>query len=45
MFIVDAPDDETVAQASLKIGSSGSVRTDTHRAFSQEEFKKIVSRL
>ena len=45
MFIVEAPDDEIVAQASLKIGSLGSVRTDTHRAFSQDEFKKIVSRL
>lgn len=45
MFIVDAPDDETVAQASLKVASAGSVRTDTHRAFSLEEFKKIAARL
>lgn len=45
MFVVEAPDDETVAQASLKVGSSGNVRTNTHRAFSQEEFKKIISRL
>ncbi|MFC1980829.1 GYD domain-containing protein [Chloroflexota bacterium] len=45
MFIVEAPDDETVAQASLKLGSLGSVRTDTHRAFNQDEFKKIISRL
>ena len=45
MFIVEAPDDEVVAQASLKIGSLGSVRTDTHRAFSEDEFKKIISNL
>lgn len=45
MFIVEAPDDESVAQASLKVGSSGNVHTNTHRVFSQNEFKKIVSRL
>lgn len=45
MFILEAPDDETVAQASLKIGSLGNVHTNTHRAFSQDEFKKIISRL
>ena len=45
MFIVEAPDDEVVAQAALKIGSLGNVRTDTHRAFSEDEFKKIISNL
>lgn len=45
MFIVEAPNDEVVAQASLKIGSLGSVRTDTHRAFSEDEFKKIIAKL
>lgn len=45
MFIVEAPDDETIAQASLKVGSMGNVRTDTHRAFDEAEFKKITSRL
>ena len=45
MFIVDAPDDATVAHASLKVASQGSVRTDTHRAFSLDEFKKIAARL
>jgi len=45
MFIVEAPDDETIAQASLKVGSSGNVRTDTHRALNKDEFEKIISRL
>jgi uncharacterized protein with GYD domain len=45
LFVVEAPDDETVSKASLKIGSLGNVRTDTHRAFTEEEFKKIVSNL
>jgi len=43
LFVVEAPDDETVSKASLKIGSLGNVRTDTHRAFTEEEFQKIIS--
>ena len=45
IFIVEAPDDETVAKAVLTIGSVGNVRTETHRAFTQSEFKKIVAAL
>jgi uncharacterized protein with GYD domain len=45
LFVVEAPDDETMSKASLKIGSLGNVRTDTHRAFTEEEFQKIVSNL
>ena len=45
MFVVEAPDDETIAGASLKVGSLGNVRTNTHRAFSETEFKKLISRL
>jgi uncharacterized protein with GYD domain len=45
MFIVEAPDDETIVQASLKVGSQGNVHTDSHRAFSADEFRKIASRL
>lgn len=45
MFIAEAPDDETVARASLKISSLGYVHTDTHRAFTEEEFRRIVSGL
>jgi uncharacterized protein with GYD domain len=45
LFILDAPDDETVAKAALTIGSLGSVRTETHRAFTEDEFKKIIAGL
>ena len=45
MLIVEAPDDEAIARASLKLGSLGNVRTDSHRAFSETEFSGIVSRL
>ena len=45
IFILEAPDDEAVAKMALAIGSHGSVRTSTHRAFSGEEFKRIISGL
>ncbi|MBN1191748.1 MAG: GYD domain-containing protein [Dehalococcoidales bacterium] len=45
MFIVESPDDETVARASLQVGSLGNVHINTIRAFSQDEFKNIISRL
>jgi len=45
LFILDAPDDETVAKAAFTIGSLGNVRTETHRAFTQDEFKKIIAGL
>jgi uncharacterized protein with GYD domain len=43
LFIVDAPNDETVSQLVLKIEAAGNVRSETHRAFNFEEFKKLVA--
>jgi uncharacterized protein with GYD domain len=45
MFILEAPDDEAVAKMALAIGSQGNVHTSTHRIFSDEEFKRIISGL
>jgi uncharacterized protein with GYD domain len=45
MFIIDAPDDETIATAALAIGALGNVRTETHRAFSEADMKKIVAKV
>ncbi len=45
MFIVEAPDDETIATAALAIGALGNVRTETHRAFSEADMKKIVAKV
>ena len=45
VFIVEAPDDETVAKAALTIGSLGNVRTETLRAFSEDEYRKIIAEL
>jgi len=44
-FVVEAPDDETIMKASLNLGSQGSVRTETLRAFTEEEYKKIIAGL
>jgi uncharacterized protein with GYD domain len=45
MVITEAPDDTTVAKVSLALGSRGNVRTETLRAFTEAEFRKIVSAL
>ena len=43
--IIDAPGDEAVAKAVLAAGGQGNVRTETLRAFSEEEYRKIVTAL
>lgn len=45
MFILDAPDDATAAKISAAIGRLGNVRAETMRAFSEAEYKKILSEL
>jgi uncharacterized protein with GYD domain len=45
MFIVKAPGDEKIAEMALAIARLGGVRTQTHRLFSQDEFKEIISSL
>jgi len=41
----EAPNDEVAAQYALMMGGAGNVTTQTLRAFSEEEFARIVSRL
>ena len=43
--LVEAPDDETLARISLGIASRGSARTETLRAFGEQQFERIVSQL
>lgn len=43
--IAEAPDDETIAKLSLGLSSKSGVRGETLRAFSEEEFYKIISSL
>ena len=45
VVISEAPDAETAAKIALATGSLGNVRTETFRAFTEEEFRKIVSEL
>jgi uncharacterized protein with GYD domain len=45
VVIAEAPDDETAAKVSLTIGSKGNVRSETSRAFSEEEYRRIVAGL
>jgi uncharacterized protein with GYD domain len=43
MFIVEAPNEEAVARMAVAISALGNVRTSTHRAFPEEEYRRIVS--
>jgi uncharacterized protein with GYD domain len=45
VLFMEAPSDEAYARAMLAIASTGAVRTETLRAFSEEEYKRIVSSL
>jgi uncharacterized protein with GYD domain len=42
---MEAPDDETLAKAILAVASKGSVRTQTLRAFTEAEYRRIVASL
>jgi uncharacterized protein with GYD domain len=42
IFVVEASDDETVARAVLMIAQVGNVRTTTVRAFTEDEYRRII---
>jgi uncharacterized protein with GYD domain len=43
--IVDAPDDATLAKAILGSTSQGNITSETCRAFTEEEYREIISGL
>ena len=43
--VIEAPDDETYAKAMLSLGAQGNVSTETLKAFSEDQFRKIVDSL
>ncbi len=43
VIVAEAPNDETMAKLSLSIGSLGNVRMETLRAFSEDEFRKMIA--
>ena len=45
MFILEAPDDETAAKIAVAISRRGNVRSETLRAFTETEFRQIMSAL
>jgi len=45
VLIVEAPDDRTMAKATLAVGSLGNVRTETLRAFTEDEYRKVIADL
>jgi uncharacterized protein with GYD domain len=44
-LVVEAPDDETLARFSLSLAATGNTRSETHRAFTEDEYHKIISSL
>lgn len=42
--VIDAPDEETYAAASLRLGAQGNLRATTLRAFTAEEMKGIIAK-
>ena len=45
VVIGEAPDDETAAKLSLAIGFKGAIRIETMRAFTEQEYHKILGAL
>ena len=45
VVIVEAPNDETIAKLALIIGAKGTSRTITLRAFTEDEYHKIIDEL
>jgi uncharacterized protein with GYD domain len=43
--IIDAPNDEAFANIVLNTGSKGSVRTETMKAFTEEQFRNILTKI
>jgi uncharacterized protein with GYD domain len=42
--VVDAPDDETLAVALLRLASGGNLRTTTLRALSADEMRAVIAK-
>lgn len=40
--VCEAPNDETAAKLVLTIAAGGAIRTETLRAFSEDEYRKII---
>lgn len=45
VVIAEMPNDEAVARLALSLGAQGNIRTETMRAFTETEFRKIAGSL
>ncbi len=45
LIIADAPDAETISRLTLQLCSHGNVRTETVRAFTEEEYRQVIASL
>jgi uncharacterized protein with GYD domain len=45
VVIAEMPNDETVVRMALALGSQGNIRSETMRAFTETEFRKIAGSL
>jgi len=45
VVILEAPDDEAAAKFALTLGSGGNIRTTTLKAFSEDNYRKIIGSL
>lgn len=45
VYVIEAPGDEAIAKIALAIGAHGNIRTQSVRAFSEDEFRQMVTDL
>jgi uncharacterized protein with GYD domain len=45
VIVAEAPDDETITKLLLSLGSKGAIRTETLRAYTEDEYRKIIAAL
>ncbi len=45
VIVLEAPDDASLAKVLLRLGSNGSFRTTTMRAFTESEYRDILASL
>jgi uncharacterized protein with GYD domain len=43
--IIDVPSDEAYANIVLSTGSKGSIRTETMKAFTEDQFRNIITKM
>ncbi|HEX5411710.1 MAG TPA: GYD domain-containing protein [Terriglobia bacterium] len=45
VILSEAPDETTAAKAALAVGKAGNARTETFRAFTEDEYRRLLGSL